>query len=70
MQALPYAGELYVSALNRGVPPVLELATKPLGTILERWASQLSTESQRTKRPAAPTPAWLRVTHTAQARKA
>ncbi|MEI7769347.1 MAG: hypothetical protein WCI67_05130 [Chloroflexales bacterium] len=59
-----------MSALNRGVPPVLELATKPLGTILERWASQLSTESQRTKRPAAPTPAWLRVTHTAQARKA
>lgn len=61
-QALPYAAELYLSALNRGVPPVLELATKPLGGILERWAFQLSAEEQRAKRPPDPTPAWLRVT--------
>jgi pilus assembly protein CpaE len=69
-QALPYASDLYLSALNRGVPPVLELATKPLGAILERWAFQLSAEAQRAKRPANPTPAWLRVTQAMQPRKA
>jgi pilus assembly protein CpaE len=69
-QALPYASDLYLSALNRGVPPVLELATKPLGAILERWAFQLSAEAQRAKRPANPTPAWQRVAQAMQPRKA
>jgi pilus assembly protein CpaE len=69
-QALPYASDLYLSALNRGAPPVLELATKPLGAILERWAFQLSTEAQRARRPASPTPAWLRVAQAMQPRKA
>jgi pilus assembly protein CpaE len=69
-QALPFAAEPYLSALNRGMPPVLELATKPLGAILERWAFQLSAEAQRAKRPASPTPAWLRVAQAAQPRKA
>jgi len=68
-QVLPYAGDLYLSALNRGVPPALELATKPLGGVLERWAFQLSAESQRAKPPVAPTPAWLRVTQAMQLRK-
>ncbi|NTW97893.1 MAG: response regulator receiver protein, partial [Oscillochloris sp.] len=68
-QVLPYAGDLYLSALNRGVPPALELATKPLGGILERWAFQLSAESQRAKPPVVPTPAWLRVAQAMQPRK-
>ncbi|NNJ09569.1 response regulator [Chloroflexales bacterium ZM16-3] len=68
-QALPYAAEPYLSAMNRGVPPVLELATKPLGTILERWSFQLSSEEHRAKRPADPTPAWLRLSHATQPRK-
>jgi pilus assembly protein CpaE len=69
-QALPYAAEPYLSALNRGVPPVIEQATRPLGAVLERWAFQLSAEAQRTRRPANPTPAWLRVAQSAQPRKA
>ncbi|MBX0327394.1 response regulator [Oscillochloris sp. ZM17-4] len=69
-QALPYAAELYLSALNRGVPPVLELATKPLGALLERWSFQLSSAEHRARRPASPTPAWLRLAQAAQPRKA
>ncbi|EFO80199.1 response regulator receiver [Oscillochloris trichoides DG-6] len=68
-QALPYASEIYLSALNRGVPPVFDQPSKPLGAILERWAFHLSREEQRTQRPAAPTPAWQRVAQSSYARK-
>lgn len=64
---LPYAPEIYLSALNRGVPPVLEQAGKPLGSVLERWAFQLSAPAHRAQRPASPTPAWQRVAQASRA---
>jgi len=66
---LPYASELFVRALNRGIPLVTEHATKPLGAILEDWAFLLSTEAQRRERPANPTPAWQRLAQRAQQRR-
>ncbi len=68
-QALPYAAETYLSALNRGVPPVLDQPSKPLGAILERWAFHLSREEQQMQRPPNPTPAWQRVVQSNYARK-
>jgi pilus assembly protein CpaE len=66
---VPYAAESFVSALNRGVPPVIELATKPLGALFEDWAMMLSTETQRHERPGNPTSAWQRVAQRAQQRR-
>ncbi len=66
---LPCASELFVRALNRGIPLVTEHATKPLGAILEDWAFLLSTEAQRRERPANPTPAWQRLAQRAQQRR-
>jgi pilus assembly protein CpaE len=66
---LPYASELFVRALNRGIPLVTEHAAKPLGMLLEDWAFLLSTEAQRRERPAQPTPAWQRLAQRAQQRR-
>jgi pilus assembly protein CpaE len=66
---VPYAAEAFVSALNRGVPPVIELVTKPLGAMFEDWALMLSTEAHRRERPGTPTSAWQRVAHRAQQRR-
>jgi pilus assembly protein CpaE len=66
---VPYAAESFVSALNRGVPPVIELATKPIGALFEDWAFMLSTEAHRRERPGTPTPTWQRVAHRAQQRR-
>jgi pilus assembly protein CpaE len=58
---LPYIPDHLVSAINRGVPPVIELAGKPAGMVFEDLAFALSTDAQRTARPAQPTEAWLRL---------
>jgi pilus assembly protein CpaE len=66
---LPYASEAFVRALNRGVPLVIEHATKPLGALLEDWAFLLSIEAQRRERPTNPTAAWQRLAQRAQQRR-
>ena len=48
---IPFAHDLFTSALNRGVPPVLEMPTKPLGMLLEDLAFGRSSEEDR-RRPA------------------
>ncbi|MBC8078306.1 MAG: response regulator [Chloroflexales bacterium] len=65
---LPYGGDTFLSALNRGMPPVLEHPTKPLGAMLEDWAFALSSEEHRKKRPERPSPALQRVAQRAQQR--
>lgn len=67
--ALPYGGDAFLSALNRGMPPVLEHPTKPLGATLEDWAFALSSEEHRKKRPERPSPALQRVAQRAQQRQ-
>jgi pilus assembly protein CpaE len=67
---IPFAHDHFVNALNRGVPPVIEMPTKPLGALLEDWAFNLSSEQQRTQRPEKPGPALQRVAQRAQQRRA
>lgn len=66
---LPFGGDAFLSALNRGVPPVLEHPAKPLGAALEDWAFALSSEEHRKKRPERPSPALQRVAQRAQQRQ-
>ncbi|NTU83011.1 MAG: response regulator [Chloroflexales bacterium] len=49
---VPFAHDLFTSALNRGAPPVIEMPTKPLGSLLEDIAFGRSDEDDR-RRPAA-----------------
>jgi pilus assembly protein CpaE len=66
---LPFAPDALISAINRGVPPVVDLATKPIGAALEDCAFFVSKEEDRTQRPAKPTEAWQRIAHRAQQRR-
>jgi hypothetical protein len=67
---LPYMPEPLVSAINRGVPPVLDLAHKPAGAVFEEFALFVSKDEQRSARPAHPTEAWLRIAQRQQRRRA
>ena len=68
---IPFAHDLFTSALNRGVPPVLEVPTKPLGVLLEDLAFGRSSEEDR-RRPATNGSAALQRIHqrTAQRQRA
>lgn len=66
---IPYAGEPMVSALNRGVPPVIEMPTRPLGALLEDWSFSLSTEEDMRRPVERPTPALQRVNQRLQQRR-
>ena len=67
---LPYMPESLVSAINRGVPPVLDLAHKPAGAVFEDFSLFVSKDEHRTTRPAQPTEAWLRLAQRQQRRRA
>jgi pilus assembly protein CpaE len=58
---MPFAHDLFTSALNRGVPPVLEMPTKPLGAILEDWAFSMSSDEHRNSPAEHASPALERV---------
>lgn len=66
---LPFAADALVSAINRGMPPVVDLATKPIGAALEDCAFFVSKAADRTQRPAKPTDAWQRLAQRAQQRR-
>jgi pilus assembly protein CpaE len=68
--ALPYMPEPLVSAINRGVPPVLDLAHKPAGALFEEFALFVSKDEHRSTRPAHPTDAWQRLAQRQQRRRA
>jgi len=67
---LPYMPEPLVSAINRGVPPVLDQAHKPAGAVFEDLALLVSKDEQRSTRPARPTDAWQRIAQRQQRRRA
>jgi Flp pilus assembly CpaE family ATPase len=67
--ALPFAPEQLISAINRGVPPVVDLANKPIGAALEDCAFLVSNEDDKKQRPAKPSEAWQRMAHRAQQRR-
>lgn len=66
---LPFAAEAVLGAINRGVPPVVDMPTKPIGAALEDCAFFVSKDADRTQRPAKPTEAWQRIAHRAQQRR-
>jgi pilus assembly protein CpaE len=68
--ALPYMPDPLVSAINRGVPPVLDLAHKPAGAVFEDFSLFVSKDEHRTTRPARPTEAWQRLAQRQQRRRA
>jgi pilus assembly protein CpaE len=68
--ALPYMPEPLVSAINRGMPPVLDQANKPAGAVFEDLSLFVSKDEQRSARPARPTEAWQRVVQRQQRRRA
>ncbi|MEO7912375.1 MAG: response regulator [Roseiflexaceae bacterium] len=68
--SLPYMPEALVSAINRGVPPVLDLAHKPAGAVFEEFSLFVSKDEHRTTKPAHPTEAWLRLAQRQQRRRA
>lgn len=57
---IPYAPEM-VQAINVGKPLVLSAPTGPVGSVLEDYIFQLSTDEHRKQRPEHPTLAWQRV---------
>jgi pilus assembly protein CpaE len=66
---LPFAVEVLTSAINRGVPPVVDQATRPIGAALEDCAFVVSKDSDRTQRPSKPSEAWQRMAQRAQQRR-
>ena len=66
---VPFAPEAVIGAINRGVPPVVDLATKPIGVALEDCAFFVSKEQDRKERPAKPSEAWQRMAQRAQQRR-
>ena len=66
---LPFAADVVVGAINRGVPLVSESANRSIGAALEDYAFLLSKESQRKERPVKPSEAWLRVAQRLQHRR-
>jgi pilus assembly protein CpaE len=70
VMALPYMPEPLVSAINRGVPPVLDLAHKPAGAVFEEFALFVSKDEHRSTRPTHPTEAWQRLAQRQQRRRA
>ncbi|HEU5104006.1 MAG TPA: response regulator receiver protein, partial [Roseiflexaceae bacterium] len=67
---LPYMPEPLVSAINRGVPPVIDQAHRPAGAVFEDLSLFVSKDEQRGTRPARPTEAWQRIAQRQQRRRA
>jgi pilus assembly protein CpaE len=68
--ALPYMPEPLISAINRGVPPVLDPAHKSAGAVFEDFSLFASKDEHRTTRPAHPTESWQRLAQRQQRRRA
>lgn len=58
---MPYAPLVFVSAINRGMPPVFEKPEEPVAAYLEDLAFRLSRAEARAAPPAKPKPGWKRV---------
>ncbi len=58
---LPFASDIFISALNLGAPPVLTEPESPLGALFEDFAFALSSPDHRKRRPANPSAAYQRV---------
>lgn len=59
---LPFAADTFVTAINRGIPPILESPPTALSTLLEDWVYTLSKPEHQTQPPTQPSPMYQRVT--------
>jgi len=66
---IPFAPDLFVPAVNAGVPPVFDVPNSPVGALLEDYAFHLSKKEQQEQRPESPTAAWQRVARRRQKRQ-
>ena len=66
---IPFAPEMFVPAVNAGVPPVFDAPNSPIGALLEDYAFHLSKEEQREQQPVSPSAAWQRVARRQQKRQ-
>jgi pilus assembly protein CpaE len=55
---VPFASDLFVSAINLGVPPVQSSPDTPITELFEDLAYSLSSEEDKEKTPAKPTAIW------------
>lgn len=67
---IPYASEIFVSAINYGVPLVMNIPQSPSAELLEDYAYLQSTEEQRKSFIGDTSEAWKRVTQRMVARQA
>lgn len=58
---IPYASDLFVRAINFGLPPVLDEPDSPLGAIFEDLAFWVSQDDHKKNRPQEPTESWIRL---------
>ena len=66
---IPFAPEMFVPAVNSGVPPVFDAPNSPVGALLEDYAFHLSKEEQREQQPVSSSAAWQRVARRMQKRQ-
>jgi pilus assembly protein CpaE len=57
---IPFAGEKFVRAINKGQPLILHEPEDPVSMLLEDYAYAISKERQKKFPPAHPSPAWKR----------
>ncbi len=66
---IPFASETFVSAINFGIPPVLDPNRGPITEFFEDFSYFMSSEEDREKKPANPTDTWLQIKERQQARQ-
>ncbi len=66
---IPYASDLFVPAINLGIPPVFDQPDTSVSALFEDLAFVLSKPSHKKKVPASPTKAWQRVANRIQHRR-
>lgn len=59
---IPFASEVFVTAVNIGEPPVYKDPSSPIGILFEDMSFDLSKDDDRNKKPQEPSDAWLRLT--------
>jgi pilus assembly protein CpaE len=66
---IPFASDVFVTAVNSGRPPVFDAPTSPAGALLEDLAFLLSQDMHKAVEPKSPSAAWKRVTERLEKRQ-
>jgi pilus assembly protein CpaE len=66
---IPFAADVFVRAVNQGIPPIIDANSSSIGSLLEDYAFDVSQEGHKAEQPESPTPAWKRVVRRVQKRQ-